>query len=75
MSGEKQAESENVRKALEILKKQHQELDEAINNALENPLDDLALLQLKRRKLQIKDEIARLRLMSGPHGSGDGRDN
>ena len=43
------------------LEKRHQALEAEINEALGHPsTDDLQLLELKRRKLHVKDEIARL---------------
>ncbi len=44
------------------LEKRHQALEQEINEALAHPaIDDLQIAELKRRKLQLKDEIARLR--------------
>ena len=44
------------------LEKRHQALEDEINECLTHPAsDDLKLLELKRRKLQLKDEISRLR--------------
>jgi hypothetical protein len=44
------------------LEKKHQALDHEISDCLAHPaVDDLKLLELKRRKLQLKDEIERLR--------------
>jgi hypothetical protein len=44
------------------LEKRHDALDHEISEALTHPsIDDLTLLELKRRKLHVKDEIARLR--------------
>jgi hypothetical protein len=44
------------------LEKRHQALEREIEDALTHPSsDDLSLTELKRRKLQLKDEIARLR--------------
>jgi len=43
------------------LEKRHQALEQEINEALAHPsADDLEILELKRKKLQVKDEIARL---------------
>ena len=43
------------------LEKRHASLETEIAEALQHPsTDDLTLAELKRRKLQIKDEIARL---------------
>jgi len=45
------------------LEKRHQALEQEISEALTHPsIDELQLRELKRRKLQVKDEIARLRL-------------
>jgi hypothetical protein len=44
------------------LEKRHQALEQEINEALTHPsIDDLKLVELKRRKLHVKDEIARLK--------------
>jgi hypothetical protein len=44
------------------LEKRHQALEVEINDALHHPsMDDLQLLELKRKKLHVKDEIARLK--------------
>ncbi|HEX3504618.1 MAG TPA: DUF465 domain-containing protein [Xanthobacteraceae bacterium] len=44
------------------LEKRHEALEQQISEALAHPsTDDLQLLELKRRKLYVKDEIARLR--------------
>ena len=44
------------------LEKRHQALDEEINDCLTHrAVDDLKIVELKRRKLQVKDEIERLR--------------
>ena len=44
------------------LEKRHDALEHQISEALTHPsIDDLTLLELKRRKLHVKDEIARLR--------------
>ena len=50
-----------LRQRLEELRLEHSDLDAAINAAAENPLmDQLALRRLKKRKLQLKDAIARI---------------
>jgi hypothetical protein len=47
---------------LSELEKRHQALEQEINEALNHPsTDDLQLVELKRRKLHVKEEIARLR--------------
>jgi hypothetical protein len=44
------------------LEKRHEALEEQISEALAHPsTDDLQLLELKRKKLHVKDEIMRLR--------------
>jgi hypothetical protein len=44
------------------LERRHQALEHEINEALNHPsTDGLQIAELKRRKLQVKDEIARLR--------------
>lgn len=44
------------------LEKRHQALESEINDCLTHPaVDDLKIVELKRRKLQLKDEIERLR--------------
>jgi hypothetical protein len=44
------------------LEKRHQALEQEISEALTHPsADDLAVRELKRRKLYVKDEIARLK--------------
>jgi len=44
------------------LEKKHQALEDEINECLAHPAtDDLKIVELKRKKLQVKDEIERLR--------------
>ena len=44
------------------LEKKHQALEQEINDCLAHPaVDDLRVVELKRKKLQVKDEIERLR--------------
>jgi hypothetical protein len=44
------------------LEKRHEALEMQISEALTHPsTDDLQLLELKRKKLHVKDEIVRLR--------------
>jgi len=48
------------------LEKRHQALEQELADALAHPSsDDLQVAELKRRKLQLKDEIARLRSETG----------
>ena len=50
-----------MRVRLEALRAQHRSLDEEIAGGEEGPLrDQLLVSRLKRRKLALKDEIARL---------------
>ena len=50
------------------LEKRHQALEQEITEALTHPsTDDLTIAELKRRKLQVKDEIARLRQKISVH--------
>jgi hypothetical protein len=47
---------------LSELERKHQALEREIQEALAHPSsDDLKLAELKRKKLQLKDEIAKLR--------------
>lgn len=47
---------------LEILEARHRSLEQEISDALAHPsTDDAVIVELKRRKLQVKDEITRLR--------------
>ena len=47
---------------LEELEQRHRTLEDEIAEALQHPsTDDVKLTELKRRKLQVKDQIARLR--------------
>jgi hypothetical protein len=44
------------------LEKKHQALEQEINDCLTHPAtDDLRIVELKRKKLLVKDEIERLR--------------
>ncbi|MBL8584513.1 MAG: DUF465 domain-containing protein [Rhizobiaceae bacterium] len=46
---------------LDELKRRHSDIERAIDDALTHPsVDDLEIVSLKRRKLAIKDEIAKL---------------
>ena len=51
------------------LERRHHELEREIAEALKhNSIDDLKIVELKRQKLQLKDEIERLR-----HGADDSK--
>jgi hypothetical protein len=44
------------------LEKRHEALEQQLTEALTHPsIDDFQLLELKRKKLHVKDEIARIR--------------
>src|SRR5262245_11766446 len=48
------------------LERRHRALEDEIAEALAHPsTDDLKIAELKRRKLQVKDELARLRQEAG----------
>ncbi|MET0279445.1 MAG: DUF465 domain-containing protein [Pseudorhodoplanes sp.] len=50
------------------LKAQHQDLEEQIADALAHPSsDDSKIAELKRRKLHVKDEIARMQSSTSIH--------
>ena len=50
------------------LEKRHQALEQEISEALTHPSSDgLKIAELKRRKLHVKDEIARLRNETSVH--------
>ncbi|WP_337817741.1 DUF465 domain-containing protein [Acidihalobacter sp.] len=52
---------DSIRLRLEALRVEHRDLDSAINALAVNPaVDQLQLSRLKRRKLMLKDAIARL---------------
>ena len=58
----------SIQSHLADLEQRHVSLEHQIEEALRHPsTDDLVLRDLKRRKLQVKDEIARLR--SDPDGN------
>jgi hypothetical protein len=51
---------------LSELERRHRALEDEIAEALSHPsTDDLKIAELKRKKLQVKDEIARLRQSAG----------
>ena len=51
-----------IQSHLAELERRHRALEDEIAEALAHPLtDDFTIAQLKRRKLQVKDEIARLK--------------
>jgi hypothetical protein len=57
-----------IQSHLAELEKRHEALEQEINEALNHPsTDDLKIVELKRRKLQVKDEIARLQQETSVH--------
>ncbi len=51
-----------IQSHLAELEKRHQALEQEINEALAHPSSDgLKIVELKRKKLHVKDEIARLK--------------
>ena len=58
---------DKARAALFELRIEHRDLDEAITHMLQSPyVDQLRLRRLKKRKLRLKDSIARLESMVIP---------
>lgn len=56
-----QATREALRKKLEDLKSQHRDLDDVIERVTEQvPFDQLQVQRLKKRKLNLKDQIAKI---------------
>lgn len=54
-------DQEHIRQQLAVLRQEHRDLDDVINRLTEDPLiNELQLKRLKKRKLQLKDFIARL---------------
>ncbi len=53
---------------LDTLTKRHRELEAAIAAEIKHPaFDDLEVVELKRRKLRIKDQMEELRLQMRPN--------
>lgn len=60
-------DSKKIREQIIQLKLEHHDLDVAIGRLAEDPLsDELQVSRLKKRKLQLKDYIARLESMLIP---------
>jgi hypothetical protein len=58
----------SIQTHLAELERRHQSLEEELNEALAHPSSDaLRIAELKRRKLQVKDEIARLQQDASVH--------
>jgi hypothetical protein len=50
-----------IQSHLAELERRHRALEDELSEALQHPsIDDTVIAELKRRKLQVKDEIARL---------------
>ena len=55
-----------IQSHLAELERRHQALEDELADALQHPsVDDLQIAELKRRKLLVKDEIARMRHDTG----------
>jgi hypothetical protein len=51
-----------IQSHLAELERRHQALEDELSEAIQHPsIDDLKIAELKRRKLYVKDEIARLK--------------
>jgi hypothetical protein len=58
----------SIQAHLAELEKKHRALEQEISEALAHPsIDGLIVAELKRRKLQVKDEIARLQQDASVH--------
>lgn len=54
-------DQETIRNQLAVLRQEHRDLDDAIERLSEGPfVNQLQLQRMKKRKLQLKDFIARL---------------
>ncbi len=54
-------EQEKLRERLEELKAEHRDLDDAITALAQRPMPDMVQIhRLKKRKLQLRDDIIRL---------------
>lgn len=54
-----------IKAHMDSLSRRHQELEAAIASEAKNPgFDDLRLVELKRQKLKIKDQIEELRVQN-----------
>ena len=60
-------DDEVIRKRLSDMRIEHRDLDDVIAHLAENPfVDQVQMRRLKKRKLQLKDQIARLESMLIP---------
>ena len=54
-------DAQTIKAKLEALKSEHRDLDDVIERLAEHPpVDQLRLQRLKKRKLMLKDQIARI---------------
>ena len=61
VTSENTLDKEEIRRRLQALQSEHRDLDDVIARiADEVPFDQLQIQRLKKRKLVLKDEIARL---------------
>lgn len=55
------AEERELRQKLEVLRQEHEDLDDVITRLAKDPaMDQIRLRRMKKRKLQLKDIISRL---------------
>jgi hypothetical protein len=60
-------DSEQLRERILALEIEHRDLDEAIARLADLPTrDDLLLTRLKKRKLQLKDQVLQLKMLLVP---------
>lgn len=61
-------DEEKLLRELDMLKQEHESLDDVINHSLMNPLgmDQISLQRLKKRKLWLKDKIAEIEAIVYP---------
>ncbi len=58
----------SIQENLSELKAQHRDLEKQIADAMSHrSTDDTKIVELKRRKLQVKDEIARMQASTSVH--------
>jgi hypothetical protein len=58
----------SIQMHLAELERRHQALEDELNDAINHPSsDDIRIADLKRRKLQVKDEISRLQVNASVH--------
>lgn len=56
-----------IKAHMETLNQRHQELEAAIESETKHPaFDELRIVELKRQKLKIKDQLEELRLQMSP---------